>query len=650
MDSWAVFHDKQYAGKMTMMDDGREVIGSQLRYRGHSLNSTNPDELAQAKADAIAAKKQLKAYISAPVKAQLISGDVWISQLWNGDTTQAKAEQPNLAYVSPKEGCTIWGDSMCIPQERAEQAGRARVDELHPPARGGSGNLPRPPATGPPMLRRPRCWTPRCPIPPRRSSSGWSTRWIWARTRPPGIRSGPRSSRPEGAELRLPNEQVLQHTRRYLELIGGRELSREEQQSFIAETVESYEKYYNRGFVTYRKSVTEAGQFAAIEWSGQGSLLRDLLGREYIDCLGGYGIFSAGVNHPKVVKAVTDQIQRMALNSQELLEPWRAALGKVLAAVTPGELQNSFFINNGTDAIEGAIKLTRLYTRRSTFISTLGGFHGKSLGSLSLMGKASFREPFQSGLQDVRFVPYGDADALEAEFRRCASVGVQIAGLVLEPVQGEAGGIVPPADYFPRARELCTRYGALLIADEIQTGMGRTGKLWGVDHWNVVPDIMCVGKSIGGGVMPLSAFISTAEIWEVMIPNPIIHSTTFGGNPLACAAGLAAIEVTLEEDLPGQAASKGDFLLRELGCLQQKYPGVLQEAHGKGLLIGMEFPTQEIGWKVASGLFKRGVLVAGTYSKARVIRIEPALGIPIELLKEMLNRLEDAFLEVSKAR
>ncbi|HKP50894.1 MAG TPA: aminotransferase class III-fold pyridoxal phosphate-dependent enzyme [Gemmatimonadales bacterium] len=450
--------------------------------------------------------------------------------------------------------------------------------------------------------------------------------------------------------MRLPNEQVLQQTRRYLELIGGRELSREEQQSFIAETVDSYEKYYNRGFVTYRKSVTEAGQYAAIEWSGEGSLLRDLLGREYIDCLGGYGIFSAGVNHPKVVKAVTDQIQRMALNSQELLEPWRAALGKVLAAITPGELQNSFFINNGTDAIEGAIKLSRLYTRRSTFISTLGGFHGKSLGSLSLMGKASFREPFQSGLQDVRFVPYGDGDALEAEFRRCASVGVQIAGLVLEPVQGEAGGIVPPADYFPRARELCTRYGALLIADEIQTGMGRTGKLWGVEHWDVVPDIMCVGKSIGGGVMPLSAFISTAEIWEVMIPNPIIHSTTFGGNPLACAAGLAAIEVTLEEDLPGQAASKGDLLLRELACLQQKYPAVLQEAHGKGLLIGMEFPTQEIGWKVASGLFKRGVLVAGTYANARVIRVEPALGIPIELLKEMLNRLEDAFREVSNAR
>ena len=448
--------------------------------------------------------------------------------------------------------------------------------------------------------------------------------------------------------MRLPNDQVLRHTQRYLDLIGGEELSTAGKQAFIAETVESYEKYYNRGFIGYRKSVTEAGQFAALEWSGQGSLLYDLLGREYIDCLGGYGIFSAGVNHPKIVKAVTDQMQRMALNSQELLEPWRAALSRVLAEVTPGDLQNSFFNNNGTDAIEGAIKLTRLYTKRNTFISTIGGFHGKSMGSLSLMGKASFREPFLHGLQDVRFVPYGDADALENEFQRCEAVGVQIAGVVLEPVQGEAGGVVPPPDYFPRARELCTRFGALLIADEIQTGMGRTGKLWGVDHWNVVPDIMCVGKSIGGGVMPLSAFISTAAIWEVMIPNPIIHSTTFGGNPLACAAGLAAIQVTLEEDLPGQAAVKGEFLLRELGCLQQKYPQVLKDAHGKGLLIGMEFPVQEIGWQVASGLFKRGVLVAGTYSKAQVIRIEPALGIPIELLQEMLNRLEDTFQEVAR--
>jgi len=147
--------------------------------------------------------------------------------------------------------------------------------------------------------------------------------------------------------------------------------------------------------------------------------------------------------------------------------------------------------------------------------------------------------------------------------------------------------------------------------------------------------------------MPLSAFIANPTVWEVMIPNPIIHSTTFGGNPLACAAGIAAIQVTLEEDLPGQAAAKGDYLLRELAGLQARYPQVLADAHGKGLLIGMEFPVQEIGWQVAAGLFKRGVLVAGTYSKAQVIRIEPALGISMDLLEEMLDRLEDTFKEVA---
>ncbi len=448
--------------------------------------------------------------------------------------------------------------------------------------------------------------------------------------------------------MRLQTSEVLQLSSRYLDIIGGRPLTTAERQSFITETVDAYEKFINRGFLSYRKSVTQAGQFAALEWSGQGSILTDLLGREYIDCLGGYGIFSAGINHPKIVRAVQDQMGRMALNSQELLEPWRAALARLLAAVTPGDLGCCFFINNGTDAIEGAIKLARLYTGRNTFVSTLGGFHGKSMGSLSLMGKASFRLPFMGGLQDVRFVPYGDADALDREMCILEAVGQLPAGVVVEPVQGEAGGVVPPDDYLPRVREICTRHGALFIADEIQTGMGRTGRLWGVDHWDVAPDIMCLGKSIGGGVVPLSAFISTPKIWEVMIPNPIIHSTTFGGNPIACVAGIAAIQVTLEEDLPGQAARKGEMLLRELRGLQAKYPGVLSDVHGKGLLIGMEFPTDDIGFHCAAGLFKRGVLVAGTYSKARTIRIEPALGIPDALLTEMLGRLEDCFKEIGR--
>ncbi len=442
--------------------------------------------------------------------------------------------------------------------------------------------------------------------------------------------------------MRLSTAETLELSRRYLELIGGQVMSDNQKRAFVAETVDAYEKHVNRGFISYRKSITEAGEFAALEWSGQGALLHDLLGREYIDCLGGYGIFSAGINHSRIVKAVQDQMGRMALNSQELLEPWRAALAKLLAAITPGELGCCFFINNGTDAIEGAIKLARLHTGRNTFLSTLGGFHGKSMGSLSLMGKATFREPFGGGLQDVRFAPYGDAGALAEEFAKAQAVGTPFAAFVVEPVQGEAGAVVPPDDYLPKARELCTRYGTLLIADEIQTGMGRTGMLWGVDHWKVEPDIMCIGKSIGGGVMPLSAFISTPAIWEALIPNPVIHSTTFGGNPIACAAGIAAITVTLEEDLPAQAAAKGAFLMTQLDLLRSKYPDVLCGVRGKGLLIGLEFPSDAIGYQCAGALFRRGVLVAGTYSKARTIRIEPPLGIPMNLLHEVLNRLEDS--------
>lgn len=442
---------------------------------------------------------------------------------------------------------------------------------------------------------------------------------------------------------RLPADQVLAETKRYLRLLEAQDLSLEERQAFARETVENISSYYNRGFVTYRKSVTEAGQYAALEWAGQGSVLEDIFGREYIDCLGGYGIFSAGVNHPRVVRAVTAQLGRMALNSQELLEPWRGALGRVLAAATPGDLHNCFFINNGTDAIEGALKLARLYTKKAGFIAAVNGFHGKSLGSLSLMGKAMFREPFWPLLGDVYYVPFGDADAVEQELRKAEAVGVGIAAVVLEPVQGEAGVVVPPDDYWPAVREICTRHKVLLIADEVQTGMGRTGRLFGVDHWGVAPDIMCLGKSLGGGVMPISAFISTPEIWEVMIPNPIIHSTTFGGNPLACAAGLAAMEVTIQEDLPGQAATNGAYLIGEMRKLGEQYPRVVSEVRGKGLLIGLELVTQEIGWKVAAGLFKRGVLVAGTYARAKTLRFEPALAIPRRTLDEVLSRLEDTF-------
>ncbi len=446
---------------------------------------------------------------------------------------------------------------------------------------------------------------------------------------------------PSAEEVRQRRAEAIVESQRWLDLLATPQLNDYQKRRLIQDTIDNFDDYFNRGYIDYRKSVTESEGFASIEWSGEGCYVEDVQGKRYLDCLGGFGIYSCGIRHPKVISAVKAQLDRMPMSSQELLDPLRGALAHLLGEIMPGDLQKCFFINNGTDAVEGAMKLARLHTGRAGFISCLGGFHGKSYGSLSLMGKAEYRVPFEPLLQDVYFVPFGDADAVEDELKKAQQVGFDVAAVVAEPVQGEAGAIVPPDDYWPRLREICSRYEVLLIADEVQTGLGRTGALWGVDHWNVAPDIMCVAKAIGGGVMPLSAFVSTPEIWKVLEKNPAIHSTTFGGNPLACAAGIAAINVVLEEDLPAKAAESGAYLLGELQKMRERFADVWVEVRGKGLLIGMEFVDSEFGYAVAAGLFKRGVLVSGTLINAKTLRIEPALDIPREQCDQILEKVEE---------
>jgi len=361
-------------------------------------------------------------------------------------------------------------------------------------------------------------------------------------------------------------------------------------------------------------------------------------------------LLDLGWSHPEVIDNVRAQLKRTPMPSQELIDPLRGVLARLMALITPGDIKYSFFCASGTESIEGAIKLAKMYTRKNGFIVAVKAFHGKTMGSLSMMGKSDFRQPpgtLYGG--PIYHVPYGSADAVEQQLDICQKVGVDIAAVLMEPIQGEAGAIVPPDDFWPRIRELTRHYGVLLIADEVQTGMGRTGKLWGVEHWNVVPDIISTGKSLGGGVMPISAFCSTEEIWQVMMyPNPFIHTSTTGGGALACSAAIAAISVTLRERLWEQAAEKGEYVLTKLKSLEEQYPRIYKEITGKGLLIGMHFHTPEIGYKVASGLFKRGVLVAGTLTSAQTIRIEPPLVIEYAQLDEVMSRLSDVLAELSK--
>jgi len=328
----------------------------------------------------------------------------------------------------------------------------------------------------------------------------------------------------------------------------------------------------------------------------------------------------------------------------------RGVLARLMALITPGDITYRFFCASGTETIEGAIKLAKMYTHKPGFIVAVNAFHGKTMGSLSMIGKADFREPvgvLYGG--PVYHVPFGDAEAVEKQLENCKKIGIGIAGVLMEPIQGEAGAIVPPDDFWPRIRAATKQYGALLIADEVQTGLGRTGKLWGVDHWNVVPDIIAVAKSLGGGVMPIGAFCSTEEIWQCMMhPNPFIHTTTTGGGALACSAAIAAINVTLRDRLWEVAAAKGDTFIRKLNELALKYPQIYRKITGKGLLIGNHFQTPEIGYNVVAELFKRGVLVAGTLINSQTVRIEPPLLITYEQIDIVIERLEDALRSVSR--
>jgi putrescine aminotransferase len=385
-----------------------------------------------------------------------------------------------------------------------------------------------------------------------------------------------------------------------------------------------------------------------VEWTDSGAGFTDVYGKKFIDCLGGYGIYNVGHRHPKVIEAVVNQLKRQALHSQELLDPLRAMLARLIAMITPGDLQYCFFTNSGTESVEGALKLARLHTKRSGAVSTIGAFHGKSLGSLSATSKSVFREPFLPLVPGFQHVPYGDAKVLEAHIASARYTGEDIGAVILEPIQGEGGVIIPPDNYFPQVREICDRYGVLLIVDEVQTGLGRTGKMFGIEHYGVVPDIMCLAKPLGGGVMPIGAFVSTKKIWQEMMPNPFLHTTTFGGNPLACAAAIAAINVTLEERLPKQAAEKGAYFLPKLLSLMGKYENICQEGRGRGLLIGMEFTSNEAGYDVAKGLFENGILVAGTLINAKTVRIEPPLVITKAELDRVLEVLDKVFADVSK--
>ena len=402
----------------------------------------------------------------------------------------------------------------------------------------------------------------------------------------------------------------------------------QEVEAVTQDVIEKYQKFVNPTQVALLK----VGGFDHIEHRADGVMLTDLEGNTYIDCLGGYGIFSLGHRHPKVVEAVKRQLDLIPLGSKTFLNKPLADLSAKLAELAPGDLQYSFISNSGAEAAEAALKFARMASGKTDFISTEGAYHGKTMGALAITGRAVYRKPFEPMLPGGCFVPFNDADAIEA------AITDKTAAVILEPVQGEGGIQVPSPDYFPRVREICDRHGVLLIADEVQTGLGRTGKMFAVNHWDVAPDIMTLAKALGGGVMPIGATLATPAIWnKVFHENPFIHTTTFGGGEMACAAALAALEVTVEEDLPARAAENGAYFLRGLQKIQAEHPNILKEARGLGLMLGVEFTDSDIGKLVIGTMVHRGVIAAYTLNNAKVIRFEPPLIITRPQIDQVLG-------------
>jgi len=423
-------------------------------------------------------------------------------------------------------------------------------------------------------------------------------------------------------------------------------LSDDDKKALVEDSIFNYNEYVNPGWLKYRKSVSTNEAF--VEWTDYDSYFTDVYGQRFIDCLGGFGIYNFGHRNPEILKYVKAQLDRQALHSQELLDPLRGYLARAMAEITPGDLRFCFFTNGGAEAVEMALKLSRIASGKRWLISAVGGFHGKSMGAVSVGGKATYRVPYLPIVQQVTHVIYGDIDDMRKTVAKLNAVGEGIAAIILEPVQGEAGVIVPPAGYLKAVRELCDENGILLIFDEIQTGMGRTGTFFRCEAEGVTPDIMTYGKAFGGGIMPITGIIARPALWvDALIDNPwLLGSPTFGGNPLACSAALAALKYMIHNNIPAMAKEKGAFLMKELLALRDKHPDVIREVRGVGLLIGIEFFTSDMGYKTAKAMFARKVMTAGTLNNASTIRIEPPLTISYEDLNEVLSRMDEALSEV----
>lgn len=364
---------------------------------------------------------------------------------------------------------------------------------------------------------------------------------------------------------------------------------------------------------------------------GVGAHVWDVDGKEYIDCMGGYGVALVGHQNQRVNKAIKEQLDKIITVHSSLYNKTREEFLKILIGLAPKGLTQVHLNNSGAEAIEAAIKFARKFTGKKGMVAMKGSYHGKSFGALSLTFAPKYRKPFEPLVEKVSFASFGDIESLRSV------IDDDTAFVILEPIQGESGIIVAPEGFLQDVRKLCDEKGILLIFDEIQAGLGRTGRLWACDHWNTAPDILCLAKGIAGGV-PMGATLVRPDILSSM--NKGEHSSTFGGNPISCAAGIAALKALTEDGLIENSEKMGKIFREGLEKLKEKHT-MIREIRGKGLMIGVEmkFEIKDILMR----LIKEGILML--YSGRNILRILPPLVISENDITKVLHALDTVLTE-----
>ena len=369
---------------------------------------------------------------------------------------------------------------------------------------------------------------------------------------------------------------------------------------------------------------------------GKGTKVWDTAGKEYIDCMGGYGVALVGHCNDRVVDALKRQAEILITAHMSTYNDTRLRFMEKIASVAPPSLNKIFFANSGAESVEAALKFARKYSGRHGVIAMNGGYHGKTFGALSVTYSEKYRKSFMPLLDGVKFVPYSDPSMLED------IIDDTIGSVILEPIQGETGIIVPPDDLLPRIREICDRHNLVLIFDEIQSGLGRTGKMWAGQNWNTTPDIMCLAKGIAGGI-PMGLVLAKQEIMDSMKLGE--HSSTFGGSPLACAAGIATMEALIDDKLVENAAQMGLRFREGLSRLKEKHK-IIREVRGIGMMIGVElrFDVKDI---LFDGI-RRGLLLL--YSGRNILRLLPPLVMNEVTISRVVDIMDIILTEEEKRR